>query len=395
MHHILSIMLLSTIAATAQLPNDPWYQAVTLATNDSFPHGTKWIHGDSGSNYVAVTTRAGGLIPARVMFFDCNNISNYSVVTLTTNRHSYAPECVVVSNKLYVMMVGLSGGSTRTTNWTITEINPDTLDARDIVTNNVMWGASSLGSMGTDGTNLFVLDGAYGISKFDFGGNLVASNYLGASADGAICDWIWKGQAGHAMYWDGEQFLVTGNASVCSNTSFIVLSPDLSFTQMQLVGQTFSGGSSLKLTDDLCSVGPWAFLGTELDQLGRIHLLNTDTMQHAAVETGISGAGACFGTFVDGHHVWATWALGFLTRIDTRTIESPGIVRVENFTLGEQRPLLNELIVTTNNGARVYYATSFTAPSQVFRFSQPQLYSVQASTTNGALLNQPTLLVTQ
>jgi hypothetical protein len=393
----LSIVLLSAVAAAAQLPNDPWYQVVTLATNDSFPHGTKFIQGASGSNYLAVTTRGGGLVPARVMFFDANNISNYSVISFSTNRYSYAPECVVVSNKLYVMMVGYSGGSSASTNWTITVVDPDTLATNDIVPSNTTFPCSDLGSIATDGTNLFVVNGEYSVGKFAFDGSLIASNYLGAENTGfPLCDWIWKGQNGHALWWDGTNFLITGNGTTCAtNTSFIIMAPDLSFTQGRMNGLAFTNGVALKMTDDLCSVGPWAFMGTELDVLGRIHLFNTTTLQHAAVDTGMANSGLCFGTFPEGHYVWATWALGYLSRIDTRTVESPGIVRVDNFTLGEQRPSFNELVVTTNNGTRVYYATSFAAPSQVFRFSQPQLYSVQASTTNGALLNQPTLLVTQ
>jgi hypothetical protein len=386
------ILLFSVLAASAQLPNDPYYQLLTLATNDSLIHGTKIIRGASGSNYLAATTRPNsGTNGARVMLFDVNNISNYNTLEFGTNKHAYAPECVVISNKLYVLMVGERGSSVASNYWTITQIDPDTLATNDLF-ESTDFNCSLLGTIGTDGTNLYVLDGEYSVGKWSTDGTQLGSNYLGvANAGFPLCNWIWKGQIGHGIWWDGTDFLITGNSSMCTNTSMIVMAPDLTFTQHALRGRAFTNGEVLKLTDDLCAVNGWAAVGTEFDILGRVHLFNKTTGAHAAVQTDRADSGICYGTFADPPYIWATWYLGFLTRIDTRTIDN-GVVRAQTFTLGEIRPGFNELAHYTNGTTRVYFATSWDTPTQVFRFSEPQLFSTQASYTNGVLVNNPTLL---
>lgn len=390
----ISLALLCCASTFGQIATDPYWQMVTLTNAGITPHGTGLITGSSGSNVFLITSRDNPYF-IRV---PVENISNLTYQVIPTNIHSGFPAWVAVSNKAYVY--GTQPGSGRPNYSTITMVDPDnTAGWSDISisSNNTTGFLPNVigGGITSDGTNLFVA-GGYSIGKFNTAGVVLATNSFYQGSDQAS---RYIGQTCHALAWDGNNVYVTGNAyNDGPNTTFqqslmVVNRADLSYTWINVCGTNFLTWQSalyLRFTDDIAVWGGWVFPGDEGSGSDSQFCFRVSDGYVVDINCGVPGSPSNFGNFWDGHYIWGTWNNGFLSRFDPKEITN-GIVKVDLFTLGTNRYAMNELAFITNQTPNIIFATDFSSPAHVYRFSQPDYYGTVWSATNWVQI-QPFIL---
>lgn len=338
---------------------------------------------ESGSNWVFAATRAASSPPIVVARFNADNLSEMATTNLPT---TFGEQIVEVGGTLYVGCFSNTGPAQ------VYTVNPFTLATNLLINDSEFVIKGSTATMETDGTNLYILNGAAtyltpaAIAKYRLSdGVRLLTNTISAGSTAT------NGSSAHALIWDGVNLFAAGPQ--VSSPAYAWVEKfnvsDLTYTHVYITNST---GTLGRVTDDMAELGDYLYLGCEVGTDNApmsIIRVKKDLSYYDFINVGVTNYPSdidnpCFGVFSAAGYIWATYANtnGTLIRLDPTTLE---VVQYGSNVLGGMR-VLNEMAF---DGSRVFLTSwfdpTYNPVTQIGRFSLPinkTVASVHYASTN-------------
>lgn len=318
----------------------PESETLTLATGENTVHAlffvSRFTTNGVLTNYLFATTETA---PAKLLRFDPDNLTNYSVVTFVADGfHDQASDAIYspTTDLIYVVF----GHTNRVT---VTSVHPDTLQTNDVISNTSL--GSTIPSVGTgqsiasDGAALYILtlNAPSVVLKYS-----LAYALLGQTN-------IWTN--GHCLRFDGTNLYASG--AILDPSWVARIGTNLSVTL-----QAMPAGLG-QFTDDFALAGDHLYLGQEDASGIVVRVMKKDLSVIDQIDTGVAAVN--YALAFDGRYVWSLSQStpGTMVRIDPVTLE------IHKFGGMTNSP--NEF---ASDGSRIFLS-HFAAPSKITRFVVP------------------------